>query len=196
MLLEPEIVLKGYKKGIFPMTESESGHIFWYDPDPRAIIPIDSYKTQKSLKPIINKSIFEIKINQNFEAVIRACAQPRFEGDGWWISEEFVETYTYLHEQGHAHSIEAYYEGKLAGGLYGVSIGSVFFGESMFFTVPNASKVAFDFLMKHLNSKSFMLLDTQFINPNVERFGAIEIGRKDFKNRLKIALKTPNSFLD
>jgi leucyl/phenylalanyl-tRNA---protein transferase len=191
----PENVLLGYQNGIFPMADSENGEIYWYSPSPRAIIPIESYTCAKSLRPILNKNTFEIRINTDFEAVIIGCSKPRTEDDGVWISDQIAETYITLHKNGFAHSVEAYYEGKLAGGLYGVAIGSVFFGESMFYTVPNASKVAFHYLIERLKNRKYKLLDTQFINDNVARFGAIEVSKAVFIKKLNKAIVIPNIFV-
>lgn len=174
-----EVVLSGYYQGIFPMADAD-GTIYWYAPDPRAIIPIETYKPAKSLRPVINRNTFDIKLNQDFEGVIRSCSQPRDEADGVWISEDIIQLYIQLHKLGYAHSVEAWLGDKLAGGLYGVAMGKVFFGESMFHNIPNASKVAFHYLIQQLKKREFALLDTQFINDNVKRFGAIEIPRKDF----------------
>jgi leucyl/phenylalanyl-tRNA---protein transferase len=190
-----ENVLLGYQNGIFPMADSEDGEIYWYCPSPRAIIPIETYSCSKSLRPILNKNTFEIRINTDFEGVIRSCSKPRSEEDGVWISDQVAETYIALHKMGYAHSVEAYFEGKLAGGLYGVAIGSVFFGESMFYTVPNASKVAFHYLIERLRNRNFKLLDTQFINDNVARFGAIEISKTVFIKKLNKAIVIPNIFV-
>ncbi|WP_261451685.1 leucyl/phenylalanyl-tRNA--protein transferase [Marinilongibacter aquaticus] len=183
-----------YMNGIFPMAD-ESGEMYWYSPDPRAIIPIQSYKPSKSLRPVLNQKKFVIKTDQRFEEVVRACASPRFEGDATWISEEIVEMYTALHRLGYAHSVEAYADGLLVGGLYGVHIGAVFFGESMFHTVSNASKVAFHYLIQILRENNFSLLDTQFINDNVLRYGAIEIPREEYLQKLERALQETSHFL-
>jgi leucyl/phenylalanyl-tRNA---protein transferase len=192
--LTPEIVLNGYRNGIFPMADDESKDIFFYSPDPRAIIPIDTYACSKSLRPILNKNIFEIRINANFEEVIRSCSKPRSDDDGIWISDDIKNVYIELHKMGYAHSVETYFDGKLAGGLYGVAIGSVFFGESMFYTVPNASKVAFHYLIERLKKRNFKLLDTQFINNNVARFGAVEISKAVFIKKLNKAIAINNIF--
>jgi leucyl/phenylalanyl-tRNA--protein transferase len=186
-------LLSGYINGIFPMAETD-GTLYWYTPDPRAIIPIDTYKTSKSLRPVINKKYFEIRVDYDFESVMRGCASPRFPHDGTWISEEIIRLYTDLHKRGYAHSVEAYRDNTLVGGLYGVSINSVFFGESMFSIESNASKVAFHYLMQILRENNFQLLDTQFINDNVLRYGAIEIPRDEYLKRLKSALKGHTKF--
>jgi leucyl/phenylalanyl-tRNA---protein transferase len=191
----PESVLIGYHNGVFPMADSEDGEIYWYSPSPRAIIPIETYACAKSLRPVLNKNTFEIKINADFEEVIRGCSKPRTAEDGVWISDQIAETYIELHKMGFAHSVEAYFEGKLAGGLYGVALGSVFFGESMFYTVPNASKVAFHYLIERLKTRKYKLLDTQFINDNVARFGAIEISKSLFIKKLNKAITIPNIFV-
>ncbi len=166
----------------------ESGKISWYCPDPRTIIPIETYKPSKSLRPIINRGTFEIRINQQFEQVMRFCALPRKDDGGIWISEDLIIAFTHLHKNGFAHSVEAYQNNQLVGGLYGVCIGGVFYGESMFSHVSNASKVAFHHLIKILKENDFVLLDTQFMNDNVKRYGAIEITKKKFDEILVAGL--------
>ncbi|MHA4736577.1 leucyl/phenylalanyl-tRNA--protein transferase [Dyadobacter sp. MSC1_007] len=186
-------LLNGYINGIFPMAEAD-GTIYWYSPNPRAIIPIDTYKPSKSLRPVINKKYFDIRINTDFEGVMRGCSLPRTSEPGTWISEEIIESYTALHRLGYAHSVEAWREDRLVGGLYGVSINGVFFGESMFTIESNASKVAFHYLMEILRHSRFVLLDTQFMNDNVLRYGAIEIPRDEYLDLLEKALKTKRRF--
>lgn len=181
--------------GIFPMADTD-GTLYWYSPDPRAIIPIETYKSSKSLRPIINKNIFEIRIDTDFEGVMRGCSMPRRDSDETWISEEIIEAYTDLYKMGIAHSVEAYLDSKLVGGLYGVAIGAAFFGESMFHLEPNASKVAFHYLIETLRKQNFQLLDTQFINDNVARFGAIEIPKGQYLNLLKKAISTKAHFTE
>jgi leucyl/phenylalanyl-tRNA---protein transferase len=195
--LTADDLIYGYINGIFPMADAD-GSLYWYSPDPRAIIPIDTYRPSKSLRPVLNKNVFEIRINQNFEGVMRRCAAPRVQEEGTWISEDIIRAYIKLHEQGMAHSIETYQEDKLVGGLYGVAIGAAFFGESMFHQVSNASKVAFHVLIQILRERNFKLLDTQFINDNVRRFGAIEIPKAEYLSRLRqsIAMKTRFTELD
>lgn len=184
--LTPDDLIYGYINGIFPMADSD-GTLYWYSPDPRAIIPIDTYKPPKSLRPVLNKNYFEIRFNHNFEGVMRGCAVARSDSDDTWISEEIIDAYTGLNGMGLAHSVEAYLDNELVGGLYGVSIGAAFFGESMFYTQPNASKVAFHYLIQTLRQQGFELLDTQFINDNVKRFGAIEIPKFQYLNLLRQA---------
>jgi leucyl/phenylalanyl-tRNA--protein transferase len=191
--LTAEALIYAYTSGVFPMAERD-GTIYWYRPDPRAIIPIDTYKPAKSLKPILNRGQFEIRIDTQFEAVIRACAAPRVYEEETWISEEIIQAYVELFNMGFAHSVETYEDGELVGGLYGVHIGSVFFGESMFMLVSNASKVAFHYLIEILRANEFNLLDTQFMNDNVQRYGAIEIKRTEYERRLSRALLRASEF--
>ena len=191
--LTAEALIYAYTSGVFPMAEAD-GTIYWYRPDPRAIIPIDTYKPAKSLKPILNRGQFELRINTQFEAVMRACAAPRAYEQETWISEEIIQAYVDLHAMGFAHSVEVYEQGELVGGLYGVHIGSVFFGESMFMKVSNASKVAFHHLIEILRANEFSLLDTQFMNDNVQRYGAIEIKRTQYEKLLTKALMKASEF--
>jgi len=193
--LTADDLIYGYINGIFPMADAD-GTLYWYSPDPRAIIPIETYKSAKSLRPTLNKRLFDIRINTDFEQVMRHCAVPRSEDDSTWISEEIVDAYTQLHRVGLAHSVEAYIDNRLVGGLYGVAIGAAFFGESMFHLVPNASKVAFHHLILILREQQFQLLDTQFINDNVRRFGAIEIPKRTYTELLRKALKQKARFVE
>ncbi len=172
-----------------------NGEISWYAPDPRAIIPLENYKPSKSLRPILNRSQFDIRVNQNFRGVMNHCAKPRFEADETWISDEIIDVYCQLNTTGFAHSVEAYENDTLVGGLYGVSIGGVFFGESMFHLVSNASKVAFHYLIEILKHRGFILLDTQFINDNVLRYGAIEIPKDDYEAKLEEAISKKMTFV-
>jgi leucyl/phenylalanyl-tRNA--protein transferase len=191
--LTAETLVYAYASGVFPMAE-ETGEIFWYSPDPRAIIPIQSYKPAKSLKPIINQKRFEIRVDTCFEQVMRNCALPRPTEPETWISEEIVQAYTELHKMGIAHSVEAWQDDKLVGGLYGVSLGAAFFGESMFSLVSNSSKVAFHYLIQILREQKYELLDSQFMNDNVQRYGAINIPRTAYIKRLAKALKSTCHF--
>lgn len=182
-----EMLVQAYHAGYFPMAD-DGGDISWYNPDPRAIIPIETYKPSKSLKPVINKAYFEIRVDQNFQQVMRFCAAPRQNEPETWISEDIIQLYTELHHLGFAHSVEAYLDGQLVGGLYGVSFGAAFMGESMFSLVPNSSKVAFHYLIQILKSNDYTLLDTQFMNDNVKRYGAIEISKLAYLHQLNQAL--------
>lgn len=193
--LTADDLIYGYINGIFPMADSD-GMLYWYEPDPRAIIPIETYKPAKSLRPVLNKNQFEVRIDADFEQVMRNCAMPRSDADSSWISEEIVQAYTNLHRMGLAHSVETYTEGRLVGGLYGVSLGGAFFGESMFYHVPNASKVAFHHLIMLLRQQQYDLLDTQFMNDNVLRFGAIEIPKSEYLSLLNRAIQKKARFTE
>ena len=191
--LTADDLIYGYINGIFPMADAD-GTLYWYAPDPRAIIPIHTYKPAKSLRPVLNRNQFEIRIDTAFTDVMRACSVPRSEDDSVWISNEIIDAYTELHEMGLAHSVETYIDNRLVGGLYGVAMGSVFFGESMFSQVSNASKVAFHHLILILRQQQYTLLDTQFINDNVRRYGAIEIPKADYLRQLKKGLRQKARF--
>ncbi len=193
--LTADDLIYGYINGIFPMADTD-GSLYWYAPDPRAVIPIDTYKPARSLRPVLNQARFEVRINTSFEQVMRHCAHPRSDHDGVWISEEIIDAYTELHHMGFAHSVETYVENRLVGGLYGVSLGAAFFGESMFYHVSDAAKVAFHYLIIILRHQQYALLDTQFINDNVRRFGAVEIPKADYLKQLKTALRQKVRFTD
>lgn len=171
----------------------EDGRIYWYDPDPRAIIPLDRFHVSRSLRRIIRQQRFDIRIDTAFAAVMEACAAP---GRGeTWINEEIIQAYTRLHRLGFAHSVEAWQGGELVGGLYGVAIGGLFAGESMFSHVRDSSKVALAFLVAHLNERGFQLLDTQFMTEHLRSLGAIEIPASEYKKRLGHALLCSATFL-
>lgn len=193
--LSTDQLIYAYASGVFPMADAETGEINWYRPDPRAIIPIDTYQPSRSLKPILNKGIFEIKVDQQFRRVMEFCAEPRPYEPETWISTELIDVYTELHHMGFAHSVEAYMEGELVGGLYGVHIGAAFFGESMFTRASNASKVCFHYLIELLRKNNFELLDSQFMNDNVKRYGAIEISRTAYEKRLAKAINRSCNFV-
>lgn len=183
-ILTTDIVLLAYKHGYFPMADEEDGNIYWHSPDPRAIVPLQGVQVSRSLRQTIKKGVFDVRINTACERVIEACAQRH----DTWISADIIDTYTNLHRVGYVHSVESWYNGELVGGLYGVSIGGAFFGESMFSMVSNASKVAFVALTEHLRQRDFMLLDSQYINPHMESLGAREIPREQFMYLLSKAL--------
>lgn len=187
-------LLNAYVHGIFPMADPD-GTIAWYAPPMRAIIPLENYKEAKSLRSTLNRKTFEVWVNRDFPKTILACASPRHGETETWISKELIDVYIELHEMGYAHSIEAYQKDELVGGLYGVTIGSAFFGESMFYKVSNSSKVAFHFLVRLLRKRNFKLLDSQLINPNVVRYGAIEVPRVLYESLLKYAVVTPGSLV-
>jgi len=190
MNLNEQTILKGYSLGVFPMSESfDDPKIYWINPKKRGIIPIKDFKISKSLKKEIKKNKFKITINKNFNKVITNCAKKTKNRPKTWINKKIIDSYSNLHEIGHAHSIEAWFQNKLVGGLYGVSLGSAFFGESMFSTMSNASKICLVYLIANLNMKGFTLLDTQFINPYLKKLGAIEISRKKYLKILGNSLK-------
>ncbi|MFY9270176.1 MAG: leucyl/phenylalanyl-tRNA--protein transferase [Candidatus Manganitrophaceae bacterium] len=182
--LTPELLEAAYRKGIFPMAE-ENGEIHWYSPDPRAIFDLERFHLPKRLARTIRQGRFEITVDHDFEGVIRACAGR----EETWINEEIIAAYTALHHLGKAHSVEARFEGRLAGGLYGVALGGAFMGESMFTLIQDASKICLAFLVERLKERGYLLLDTQFITPHLQTFGAIEIPRKEYLKRLEKALR-------
>jgi len=185
--LTTELLLKGYSAGIFPMAINARGDIAWFSPDPRAIIPLDErFHVSKSLGRTVRQNKFEITMDRDFPGVIRACAKTH--GDTW-ISREIVEAYSFLHADGHAHSIETWLDGQLAGGLYGVHVGGAFFGESMFHRATDASKVALVALVEHLRARGFALLDTQWMTPHLERFGTRLVSKDAYLQMLNDAVK-------
>jgi leucyl/phenylalanyl-tRNA--protein transferase len=188
-----EQLYNNYLEGYFPMAD-ELGEITWHFPVSRAVFSITNYKPKKSLKAYLKPEVFHWSINHAFEDVIRTCAQPRSEHDGTWLTDELINAYLELHRQGFAHSIEVYQGNVLVGGLYGVQIGSAFFGESMFSMVPNASKVAFHHLMQLLKENNYMLMDSQYLNDHTEMLGAVEIPDFVFTALLKQARTLPNKF--
>jgi leucyl/phenylalanyl-tRNA--protein transferase len=178
-----DLLLTAYSAGYFPMADSLYGEIHWYSPDPRAILPLNSFKISRSLKQTIKKNIFDIRFNTAFEKVIRNCSAR----NETWISEEIVQSYLELYKLGYSHSTESWHNDKLVGGLYGVAVGGAFFGESMFSLMRDASKVALVALVEMLNQNGFKLLDTQYLTPHLKKFGAIEISRMDYLEKLKFA---------
>jgi leucyl/phenylalanyl-tRNA--protein transferase len=190
-IIPPDLLLYAYCNAMFPMAESREGPLYWYSPDPRAIIPLDGLKVSRSLRQLVKKKVFNIRVNTVFESVIRECA----EREETWISEQIVQSYLELHRLGYAHSVETWRNEKLVGGLYGVAVGAAFFGESMFHAERDASKVALVFLVDRLREREFELLDTQFITPHLARLGAIEISKDEYVERLKHAIKKKRSFL-
>lgn len=190
--LTPELLVRAYCAGVFPMAERRDGPIGWYAPDPRAIIPLDTFHVPRSLRRTIGRGVFEVQVGGDFPAVIRACA----EREETWISPEVERAYTELHMLGLAHSVECRQDGRLAGGLYGVTLGGAFFGESMFARVTDASKVALVALVERLRERGFVLLDTQWVTPHLARFGAVEIPRREYERRLAAALRLDRTFVE
>jgi len=190
-MIPAELLLHAYRHAVFPMA-MEDGEIAWFSPDPRAIIPLDTFHVPHGLKRTLKKNRFEIRIDTAFEEVMRSCAQR----DETWINDEIIASYVNLHRLGHAHSVEAWLDGELAGGLYGVSIGGAFFGESMFHEVTDASKVALHALVERLRARKFTLLDTQWLTPHLVTFGATEIPRLEYQRRLEGSVDRPCLFVD
>ncbi len=185
--LTPRIVLQGYRMGMFPMADPlHDDAVGWYAPDPRAILPLDTFHVPSNLKKIVERDLFDVDSDVAFETVVRACADRATT----WISDEIFRVYTALHEMGYAHSVECRQDGELVGGLYGVAIGGAFFGESMFFRVSNASKVALVHLVRKLRQGGFTLLDTQYSTPHLQQFGVLEIPRSRYERLLDGALET------
>jgi leucyl/phenylalanyl-tRNA---protein transferase len=190
-MIDSELLLEGYRLGIFPMA-MDNGEIEWFSPDPRAILPLRDFHVPHALQRALRKGVFAIRINTGFGKVIQSCA----EREDTWINREIIESYTRLHELGHAHSVEAWIGGELAGGLYGVSLGGAFFGESMFHRVTDASKIALCGLVEHLRAKKFLLLDTQWLTPHLQQFGGVEVSRSHYLHMLGRAVQSPRRFAD
>lgn len=188
--------MSAYASGWFPMAVEE-GDIRWYSPDPRGIIPLESFHVPGRLARVIRRNVFTIEVDRDFRGVIRACADAeRRHEDGTWIDDEIYESYCALHDDGAAHSVEAWQDGRLVGGLYGVALGGAFFGESMFHRVTDASKVALAALVDRLRDRHYSLLDIQWVTPHLEQFGAIEIPRAKYLKMLTAALKRGCRFAD
>jgi len=186
--LSIERLLLAYTNGIFPWYDSDDP-ILWWAPPQRMVVNPKDYKAPKSLRNIINRNIFEVTINQDFTAVISNCQKIERKGqDGTWISKEIIDSYTKLHQKGKAISFEVWQNNELVGGLYGVDLGHVFCGESMFSKVPNASKVAFVKLIDYLKERNYLLLDCQVHNDHLEKLGAFEISRDLFMKILQTQL--------
>ena len=186
--LSPERLLLAYRSGIFPWFNIDEP-IIWWSPNPRMVLFLDEIKVSKSMRNILNRNVFKVTFNQNFSAVIRNCqkiVRPR--QDGTWISEQMISAYEKLHELGHAMSVEVWQDEVLVGGLYGVDLGHVFCGDSMFSSVSNASKVAFVSLVNHLKSNQYQLLDCQVYNEHLASLGCREINRDDFIKLIKMTV--------
>jgi leucyl/phenylalanyl-tRNA---protein transferase len=195
-MMASELLVSAYSSGWFPMAV-DGGEIRWYSPDPRGIIPLDSFHVPSRLARVIRSGRFRIEIDRDFPAVIRACAQVDRKEDesGTWIDREILESYIALHRQGLAHSIETWEGEVLAGGLYGVALGGAFFGESMFHRATDASKVALAALVERMKSRAFTLLDVQWVTPHLEQFGAIEIPRSHYLRVLHTAVQVDARFV-
>lgn len=182
-------LLRAYHHGYFPMSDPSDGKVFWCQPYKRAVFCLDSYRPSRDVLRLQRKREFSVTINQDFEGVIKGCAAPRKNDHETWISSEIIEVYSKLHKLGLAHSFESWYMGGLAGGLYGITIGGAFFGESMFSRRSYASQIAFDHLVFHLRTKGYMLLDAQIMNPHLKKLGAVEISHEEYMERLGRAVQ-------
>jgi leucyl/phenylalanyl-tRNA--protein transferase len=189
-MLDPQVLVSAYASGWFPMAV-DGGEIRWFSPDPRGIIPLEAFRVPQRLARLWRTGRFEIAIDRAFPDVIAACATiPRDPADpGTWISPEIIESYTALHARGLAHSVEAWREGRLAGGLYGVALGGAFFGESMFHHETDASKIALMALVARLEERGYRLLDTQWSTAHLEQFGAVDVPRREYLRLLDRALR-------
>jgi leucyl/phenylalanyl-tRNA---protein transferase len=188
-MIDPDLLLQGYRLGVFPMAMNDDS-IEWFSPDPRAVLPLEDFHVPHALRRLVRRKPFEITIDKAFSAVIQACA----ERESTWINRDIIDSYTRLHELGHAHSVEAWKENRLAGGLYGVAVGGAFFGESMFHRVTDASKIALVALVEHLRARKFVLLDTQWLTPHLQQFGGIQISRSHYLRLLRRAVDLPRRF--
>lgn len=190
-MIDSDLLLEAYRLGVFPMA-MDDGEIRWFSPEPRTILPLDAFHVPHGLKRERRAQAIEIRINTQFAEVIRSCAAR----PDTWINLEIIESYTRLHELGAAHSVEAWSANELVGGLYGVTLGAAFFGESMFHRTTGASKIALWALVERLRERRFSLLDTQWLTPHLEQFGAKEIPRKLYLHLLSEAVDSPRKFAD
>jgi leucyl/phenylalanyl-tRNA--protein transferase len=192
----PELMLRAYRSGLFPMAETRRGdRLYWLDPEQRGILPLEKFHLPRRLRRTAVAGGFEIAADRDFAAVIAACATPAEGREDTWINRDIERLFTALHAQGHAHSVEAWRDGVLVGGLYGVVLGGAFFGESMFSLARDASKVALVHLVARLRLGGFVLLDTQFVTAHLTQFGAYEIPRAQYKAALDRAAGAPARWL-
>jgi leucyl/phenylalanyl-tRNA--protein transferase len=184
-VLTPELLVQAYLSGSFPMADPEEGNmIYWHTPKVRGLLPLDErFKVPKNLRRLYRKGVFDLRINTAFTEVIELCSQ-RLDDDTW-ISDEIKQVYIEMHQQGLAHSFEAWLDGELVGGLYGVAFGKVFFGESMFHRVRDASKVTLVFMVEFLREQGFQMVDCQYLNPHLLQFGAYELSQEDYLSKLE-----------
>jgi leucyl/phenylalanyl-tRNA--protein transferase len=186
-----EILLRAYSIGMFPMAEDrDATHLFWVEPEQRGIFPLDGLVVSRSLAKTVRSDVYEVRADGAFVSVMKACA----DRDRTWINADILRLYRQLYERGHGHSIEAYQGGELVGGLYGVTLGAAFFGESMFHFATDASKVALVHLFARLRLGGYRLLDAQFVTPHLASLGAVEISRAEYRRRLESALELPGDF--
>jgi leucyl/phenylalanyl-tRNA--protein transferase len=194
-LVTPELVLRAYRAGLFPMAERrDAERLYWLDPDRRGIQPLDAFHLPRRLARTVLSGAFEVRCDSAFAAVLEGCAEPSEDRPETWINAEIERLFGALHAMGHAHSVECWQGGRLVGGLYGVALGGAFFGESMFSRVRDASKVALVHLVVRLRLGGFALLDTQFVTDHLARFGAIEVPRLEYRRLLAEAVELPAVF--
>ena len=190
--VSPELVLRAYRQGLFPMAETRrSDRLYWLDPEWRGVLPLDRFHLPRRLRRTVLSDVLTVSVDEDFAATILRCAAPAPGRQETWINPEILHLFTALHRMGHAHSVECRRDGLLVGGLYGVAIGGVFFGESMFSTCRDASKVALVHLVARLRLGSFRLLDTQFLTDHLAQFGAEEISRDEYRQALAAAVEAP-----
>lgn len=193
--LTPELLLRIYAAGIFPMAEdADDTALHWVDPEHRGILPLDAFHVSRRLQRKLRHNPFDVQVDQTFDEVVAACAAPRFDRPSTWINGEIRRLVGALFGMGHAHSVECRLDGRLVGGLYGISLGGAFFGESMFSRETDASKIALCHLVARLRRGGFVLLDAQFMTEHLARFGAVEIPREDYHARLAAALTVRAEF--
>jgi leucyl/phenylalanyl-tRNA---protein transferase len=192
LTLTPEGIELAYRHGIFPMADERSGEVLWFRPDPRAVIPLDGFHVSRSLARTLRRGRFEVRVDTAFAPVMRGCAD---RPEGSWISERFVEVYGALHRSGKAHSVEAWRDRRLVGGVYGLALGGAFMAESMFHRETDASKVALAALVGRLSERGFTVLDVQYMTPHLESLGAVEITRREYERRLEWALALDRTFV-
>lgn len=193
--LTPELIVRAYRAGIFPMADSaDDPDVFWVSPTRRGIMPLDGFKISKSLRKALKKHDYTVRVDTSFAAVIEGCATAGSDRESTWINPTIRELYGALFEKKICHTVEIWADEELVGGLYGLAVGGAFFGESMFHTRTNASKIALAHLVERLNAGGFSLLDTQFVTPHLVSLGAIEIDRDEYERRLQRALETAGDF--
>lgn len=193
--ITPEVLLRAYACGIFPMAESaDDPTLFWVEPEQRGVIPLDGFRVSSRLARTIRSDRFVVTVDRAFDVVIDGCAAPRIGSENTWINRRIRNLYTALHRLGHAHSVEAWDGDSLVGGLYGVSLGGAFFGESMFHRARDASKVALAHLVARLIAGGFVLLDTQYVTDHLRTFGATELSQRRYRAELDVALLHHGNF--
>jgi leucyl/phenylalanyl-tRNA--protein transferase len=192
-VVTPELLLRAYSIGLFPMADSaDDPEIFWVEPELRGVIPLDDFHVSRSLAKTIRRKPFEITFNEDFEGVMKGCAEAAPDRPTTWINDTILSLYTSLHHMGHAHSVEAWENDVLVGGLYGVSLGGAFFGESMFSRRTDASKICLVHLVERLKERGYRLLDTQFTTEHLKTFGAIDVPKAEYELMLASAMALPN----